>query len=155
MKSKIQIILFFLLATSCFKETSFEEYKFCKNQIWDHDSSIVFNYIVKDTINRNKITIKVRHTTDYEFQNLFLLINTERTRDTLEIKLADKEGSWLGSGIGDVREREVFYRKNILFDNKKKFVFEIKQAMRYGDLAKIQKLEGIIAVGLSIRKEDE
>ena len=39
--------------------------------------------------------------------------------------------------------------------NKKEFVFEIKQAMRYGDLAKIQKLEGIIAVGLSIRKEDE
>ena len=83
------------------------------------------------------------------------MINTEKTRDTLEIKLADKEGSWLGSGIGDVREHEVFYKKNVLFDNKKKLVFEIKQAMRYGDLAKIQKLEGIIAVGLSIRKEDE
>ena len=123
--------LFFLLIISCSKEIIFEEYKFFENQIWNYEKGVFFNYLVVDTISQNKVIIKVRHTTEYEFQNLFLLIDSEGVRDTVELKLADKEGSWLGSGIGDVREHEILYKKNMIFSQKKKIIFEVTQAMRY------------------------
>ena len=144
-------IFLFLLITSCNNNIVFDNYKTFENKAWNADSSVVFGYSVSDTTCKNKLVIKVRHTTDYEFQNLFLFIKTEKT-DTLEVLLANKEGQWLGRGVGDVREVEFVYRKNKVFPKKGEFTFEIEQAMRYGELEKIQYLNNIKAIGLSIQK---
>jgi gliding motility-associated lipoprotein GldH len=139
---------------SCNNNIVFEDYSAFKNQTWNADSSVVFNYFITDTICKNQIVIKVRHTTDYEFQNLFLFIKAEKT-DTLELLLANKEGKWLGKGVGDIREIEFVYRRDKTFVKKRDFIFEIEQAMRYGELEKIQHLNNIQAIGLSIQKQDE
>jgi gliding motility-associated lipoprotein GldH len=115
---------------------------------------VVFNYFIADTICKNQIAIKVRYTTDYEFQNLFLFIKTEKA-DTLELLLANKEGRWLGKGISDVREFEFVYIKDKVFPRKGDFTFEIEQAVRYGEFEKIQHLNNIQAIGLSIQKQDD
>jgi gliding motility-associated lipoprotein GldH len=154
MKLNKGIFLFSLIAISCNNNIVFENYKTFENQIWNADSSVVFNYSFSDTTCNYQVVIKVRHTTDYEFQNLFLFIKTEET-DTLELLLANKEGDWLGKGIGDVREMEFVYRKNKKIPKKGYFIFEIEQAMRYGELEKIQNLHNIQAIGLSIQKQDE
>ena len=139
---------------SCNNNIVFEDYSAFKNQTWNADSGAVFNYFITDTICKNEIVIKVRHTTDYEFQNLFLFITAEKT-DTLELLLANKEGKWLGKGIGDVREVEFVYRKDKVFAKKREVTFEIEQAMRYGELEKIQHLNNIKAIGLSIQKQND
>ena len=139
---------------SCNNNIVFEDYSAFKNQTWNADSSVVFNYFIADTICKNQIVIKVRHTTDYEFQNLFLFVKAEKT-DTLELLLANKEGKWLGKGVGDVREVEFVYVKDKVFPKKGEFTFEIEQAVRYGELEKIQHLNNIQAIGLSIQKQDE
>jgi len=139
---------------SCDNNIVFDDYKTFENQTWNTDSIIIWDYSVIDTISQNRLVIKVRHTTDYEFQNLFLFVKAEKT-DTLELLLANKEGKWLGKGIGDVREVEVAYRKDKVFTKKGNFTFEIEQAMRYGVLEKIQHLNNIKAIGLSIQKQDE
>ena len=132
----------------------FNDYKTFENQTWNSDSIIIWDYSVIDTISKNQLVIKVRHTTDYEFQNLFLFVKAEKT-DTLELLLANKEGKWLGKGVGDVREIEVVYRKDKVFPKKGNFTFEIEQAIRYGKLEKIQNLNNIKAIGLSIQKQDD
>ena len=147
-------VIFALVFFSCNNDIVFDEYKAFENQTWNTDSSVVFSYPVSDTISKNQLVIKVRHTTDYEFQNLFLFVKAEKT-DTLELLLANKEGKWLGKGIGDVREVEVLYRKDKVFSKKGNFTFEIEQAMRYGELEKIQRLNNIKAIGLSVQKQDE
>ena len=139
---------------SCDNNIIFNDYKTFANQTWNSDSIIIWDYSVIDTISKNQLVIKVRHTTDYEFQNLFLFIKAEK-KDTLELLLANKEGKWLGKGIGDVREVEIVYRKDKAFTKKGKLTFEIEQAMRYGALEKIQHLNNIKAIGLSIQKQDE
>ena len=154
MKLNKGIFIFSLIAISCNTNIVYEDYKTFENQIWKADSSVVFNHSFSDTICNYQFVIKVRHTTDYEFQNLFLFIKTEET-DTLELMLANKEGAWLGRGIGDVREMEFLYRKNKKIPKKGDFIFEIEQAMRYGKREKIQSLRNIQAIGLSIYKEDE
>ena len=139
---------------SCDNNIVFDDYKTFENQTWNADSNVVFVYSASDTTSQNQIVIKIRHTTDYEFQNLFLFIKTEKT-DTLEVLLANKEGKWLGRGTGDIREVEFVYRKNKVFPKKGDFTFEIEQAVRYGEFEKIQHLNNIQAIGLSIQKQDD
>ena len=139
---------------SCDSSIVFEEYKSFENQKWNTDSAAFFNYSISDTINKNTIKIKLRHTVEYEFQNLFLFIETDVV-DTVELMLANKQGMWLGSGIGDVREFEFDYQNGKLFSKKGIYSFKIEQAMRYGLAEKIQILNNVLSVGLSIEKQNE
>jgi len=147
----ISTIIMFI---SCDSSISFEEYKSFENQNWNTDSAAFFNYTVTDTTSINTVKIKLRHTVEYEFQNLFLFIETDMM-DTVELMLANKEGMWLGSGIGDVREFEFEYQNAKLFNKKGNYSFKIEQAMRYGVAEKIQVLNNVLAVGLSIEKQNE
>ena len=139
---------------SCDSSIVFEEYKSFENQKWNTDSVAFFNYANSDTTSKNTIKIKLRHTVEYEFQNLFLFIETD-VMDTVELMLANKDGMWLGSGIGDVREFEFDYQNVKLFSKKGIYSFKIEQAMRFGVAEKIQILNNVIAVGLSIEKKNE
>ena len=154
MKKNSWIFLFAIALVSCNSNTVFEDYKSFEDKKWNADSSVVFNYSVADTTSKNQLIIKVRHTVDYDFQNLFLFVKSDKV-DTLEVMLANKEGMWLGTGVGDIRELEVKYKKDKIFDKKGNFTIEIEQAMRYGKLEKIQALSHISAIGISIQKQDE
>ena len=150
----LALISTIVMFISCDNNIIFDDYKTFENQTWNADSIIIWDYSVIDTISQNQLVIKVRHTTDYEFQNLFLFVKAEKT-DTLELLLANKEGRWLGKGIGDIREVEFVYKKDKVFFKKGDFTLEIKQAMRYGKLEKIQHLKNIKAIGLSVQKQDD
>jgi len=154
MKLNSGAVIFALVVMSCNNNIVFDDYKTFENQTWNADSSVIFSYSAIDTTSKNQLVIKVRHTTNYEFQNLFLFIKAEK-KDTLELLLANKEGKWLGKGIGDVREVEFVYRKDKVFAKKRDFTFEIEQAMRYGKLEKIQHLNNIKAIGLGIQKQND
>tara|TARA_B110000003_G_C16649094_1_gene533371 strand:+ start:2800 stop:3309 length:510 start_codon:yes stop_codon:yes gene_type:complete len=153
MKLSNLILLVSIMFISC-DDKVFDDYKSFEDQIWNTDSILVFKYAVRDTTSKNNLIIKVRHTTDYQFQNLYLFVRNEK-QDTLELMLANKEGKWLGRGVGDIREFEYVYRKNKMFSKKEEFILEIEQAMRYGDLKNIQYLQNIKAVGLSITSQNE
>ena len=140
-----------VMLISCDSSIIFEEYKSFENHKWNTDSAAVFNYTISDTTSKNTVKIKLRHTVEYEFQNLFLFIETDVV-DTVELILANKEGMWLGSGIGDVREFEFEYQNAKLFSKKGNYSFKIEQAMRYGIAEKIQLLNNVLAIGLSIEK---
>ncbi|CAI8304289.1 MAG: Gliding motility lipoprotein GldH [Cryomorphaceae bacterium] len=154
MTRNLALIGLIVMFTSCDNSIVFEEYKSFENQEWISDSIVFFNYSINDTTSKNKIKIKLRHTVDYEFQNLFLFIKTD-VMDTVELMLANKEGMWLGNGVGDVREFEFEYHNAKLFSKKGNYPFQIEQAMRYGASEKIQILNNILAVGISIEKQDE
>ena len=108
----------------------FNDYKTFSNQEWNADSLVQFKYSISDTVSENQIIIKVRHTVDYEFQNLFVFVKSEQT-DTIELLLADKSGKWLGNGIGDVREVVMAYKMDKKFQKKGEYTLEVEHAMRY------------------------
>ena len=139
---------------SCNSSIVFEEYISFENQKWNTDSVAFFNYANSDTTSKKTIKIKLRHTVDYEFQNLFLFIKAEKI-DTIEIQLANKEGRWLGKGVGDIRTVEFVYKNKEVFSKKGDFIIEIEQAMRYGDFERIQQLKNIESIGFSIEKQND
>lgn len=146
----ISIIVVFI---SCDNSIVFEQYKNFENQEWHTDSLIRFDYNITDTISTYKLVLNIRHSVEYEYQNLFLFVISDSSTDTIELLLADKSGKFLGRGIGDIREG----RKNLVtgkkYFKKEKQTIKIEQAMRYGSAEKITNLKFIEAIGISVIKE--
>ena len=122
---------------------------------WHADSIITLNHNVVDSITKHNLYLKIRHTTDFEYQNIFLFVGFEEIRDTFEVILSEKNGKWLGKGFGDIKEVEYLIAKNIIFNSKTTNNVTVEHAMRYGDQPVITNLEGIIAIGININKSED
>lgn len=148
-------LLFFFTTIffSCGKNT-YENYHSFDHKGWNTDSLVVFKYNIYDTTKSYDLTLKIRHTIDYEFQNLFLFLEDIK-KDTVEIILASKNGKWLGSGISDVREVEYVFDKNRIFSKKGEYKIRVEQAMRYGPKDKIENLEHILDIGLIVSEHHD
>ena len=148
--------MFFLLIffISCQNDSIYEKYHSFENNMWNTDTVVSFSVDIKDSLINYDAFLMIRHTIEYDYQNLFLFTQFSNLNDTLEIYLADKAGKWNGSGFGDVRELNIpfFTAKQLNFKNNS---FYIEQAMRYAEKEKIINLKGIKAIGLRIRKSEK
>ena len=134
--------------------TVYENYYSFENESWNSDSLKSFDFEIMDTLATYSLSLNVRHSIDYEYQNLFVFVSSE-VNDTIELILADKNGKWKGSGISDVREFTHSLKKDRSFSKKGKYSINIEQAMRYGASEKIRHLPNILDVGLIIKKQDD
>ena len=67
------------------------------------------------------------------------------------MNMAAPDGSWLGTGFGDVKENKLWYKKNVRFTEPGEYEVRIKQAMRKnGEVDGIDNLKGITDVGFRI-----
>ena len=152
----MRLIMFFLLIffISCQNDSIYEKYHSFENNMWNTDTVVSFSVDIKDSLTNYDASLMIRHTTEYDYQNLFLFTQFSNLNDTLEIYLADKAGKWNGSGFGDVRELNIpfFTAKQLKIKNNS---FYIEQAMRYAEKEKIINLKGIKAIGLRIRKSEK
>ena len=143
-----------LFLTSCNINDN-SSYKVFEEDCWHADSIITLNHNVVDTITKQNLYLKIRHTTDFEYQNIFLFVDFQEKRDTIEITLSEKNGKWLGSGFGDIKEVEYCFAKETIFNSKKTSKVTVEQAMRYGDQPVITNLKEIIALGINIKKGED
>lgn len=146
--------IFLLFVFFSCDNTVYESHNSFEEKSWNSDSVITFNYNISDTLNPHEMSVLVRHTVDYEYQNLFLFLSGE-LNDTIELELADKIGKWKGSGLSDIREFEYLFAKNKVFSKKGNHSINIEQAMRFGAKEKIQNLEHVSDIGLIIRKQND
>ena len=153
MKLSSWIFFSIIILIACNGNTVFEQHKSFEGQSWNTDSTIIFNCLIEDTTSKYQLVVKVRHNVDYEFQNLFLFIKTAKM-DTIEIQLANKEGKWLGKGVGDIRTLNFVYKHKEVLSQNGSLIVEIEQAMRYGSAEKIQQLQNIESIGFGIEKND-
>ncbi len=151
MRSIIVFLLIFFV--SCQNNSIYEKYYSFENNTWHTDTVVSFIFDTEDSLTNYDAFLMIRHTTEYDYQNLFLFTQFSNLKDTLEIYLADKAGKWNGSGFGDIRQLNIpFLRaKQLKIKNNS---FHIEQAMRYAEKDKITNLQGIKALGLRIRKSE-
>ena len=146
--------IFLLFVFFSCDNTVYESHNSFEEKSWHSDSVITFNYNISDTLTPYEMSVLVRHTVDYEYQNLFLFLSGD-LNDTIELELADKIGKWKGSGLSDIREFEYLFAKNKVFSKKGNHSLNIEQAMRFGAKEKIQNLEHVSDIGLIIRKQND
>ena len=147
----LYLFVFFIACQN--SKTQYKYYVF-ENEKWNSDSIVKFNFDNIDTAASYDIYLKIRHSVDYRFQNLFLFSNINNEKDTIEIFLSQKNGKWNGKGFGDIKEIDFLISKETTFGNFDEANFSFEQAMRYNNLEQIIQLDGLFAIGLAIKRNE-
>lgn len=149
---KNPLIVFLLsLCSACTPETVFEKYRELPAETWNRYHAIEFITHIPDS-GLYRVQLRLRHTTDYGMTDLWCLISARSIlqtefRDTLDMKIAEPEGRWIGKGEymktveQDIGTKPVFLPPG-------RIVFRIRQGMP------AENLKGIKNIGLRISKAD-
>lgn len=90
-----------LFLTTCNKQTYYHSYQPVNKTGWYKNDTLFFTP-TKSITNTSTYDYKIgiRHKDSFEYRDLWLKIN----QDTIHLYLADKDGNWLGHGIGEIKQ---------------------------------------------------
>lgn len=159
MQNKLLIPLVALLVLSaCNESLVYSEYRHIEDGKWPMGQRMEFELSELDPEQDYRMFLNLRNDDQYPFSNLFLITELENPKgethaDTLEFKMADPMGNWLGQGRGGVVEHKLWYRENIVFPDSGVYRVTVSHAMRKnGEVQGLPVLVGITDLGLEIEK---
>lgn len=150
-----------VLLSSCDKSRVFDDYREFDGT-WNKDSIVSFSFEHKDTLAKYNMFVTMRNNNKYPYSNLFLIVQMQQpgtrltTVDTLEYQMANPDGTLMGEGgFSAVKESALWYKENIKLPKLGKYTVNIQQAVRQaGNVAGVQKLEGVTEVGFRIESTE-
>lgn len=111
---------------------------------WFYRNHITANFDVKDSSKTYNIFLKLRHTAEYRYSNIFVLAHfidgQKKKTIRYEYKLAEKDGKWLGSGSGNLFNYQLPLKTNYRFQHAGKQTIDIEQNMRDNPLLEVADL---------------
>lgn len=149
-------VFLLLLIASCRQNNVVGETKTLPNS-WDKEP-IIFSLPKLDSLKKYNIFLHLRNTNDYPYSNIYLIATLnfphgKTTTDTLQYKMAAPDGTWLGTGIGTVKENKLWYKEDFLFSEDGTYTLQVSQAVRNnGEVEGVLQLQGITEVGYSIEE---
>lgn len=140
--SKILVVCFALLVSSCIENVLVDTNTAVANRNWSYFNKVRVPVTVENAEAKYNIYINLRHTADYKYSNLFLLIHQtnpdgKTTTVRKEYQLAYADGEWLGSGSGNLFSYQLIFKKGYKFPAKGTYSFEIEENMRDNPLREI------------------
>jgi gliding motility-associated lipoprotein GldH len=102
---------------------------------WGYADLKSFSQEVSDTLSPYNFYAQIRHSGNYEYQNLIIYFktyfpNNKFVVDTIDCPMANAAGKWMGSGLGDLLDNQVMFKRNLQFPIPGTYKFEIQHAMR-------------------------
>ncbi|HZW77674.1 MAG TPA: gliding motility lipoprotein GldH [Flavobacteriaceae bacterium] len=156
--NRILILLSLVLFYSCGENNVvFSESK-PMDGLWKEGEAVSFNLPELDSLKSYNLFLNIRNTNDYQYNNLFLIVTMnfphgKTVVDTLEYRMANPDGSWMGYGIGSIKESKLWYKEHVRFMEEGEYVVQIEQAMRNkGEIDGVLNLHGIADVGFTIEE---
>jgi gliding motility-associated lipoprotein GldH len=109
---------------------------------WSYVNKVKAVVDIKDNSKPYSLYLKLRHTADYRYSNIFILLHiTDPKHKTqtkrYEYRLARADGEWLGAGSGNLFTYKFDLLKDYRFPENGKYEFEIEQNMRDNPLKEI------------------
>ena len=146
---------FVVIATfvACDGNVVYKKYQDIPDNVWARDFSPEFEFEIEDTEESYNLDLMIRNASFYPYNNIWVFIHQTDPNglldvDTLEIKLADEAGKWLGDGMGDLWDNKVPWKINYHFEKSGKYSYRVEHAMR------TEKVPGILDLGLSVEKQE-
>ena len=144
--------IFFLsviLMGACQSPAVFEKYEEQPDEVWNRYHIVEFTADIPDS-GQYIVKLCLRHTTDYEMANLWCFVSTrshgqEQLSDTVNLKIAEPDGRWLGKG-NSIKTLEQPINRNPVTLPQGNVIFRIEQGMRMEEMA------GVKDVGIKIEK---
>ncbi|MBT8304121.1 MAG: gliding motility lipoprotein GldH [Bacteroidia bacterium] len=156
----IFLIIPITMMISCDSNRIFDQYRSIPDK-WHKDSIVTFEIAPPDSLNKYDLFVNLRNTNDYEFSNLFLIVemnfpNGKVIKDTLEYQMTEPSGKFLGEGFSDLKENKLWYKEGVVFNESGDYKVSIQHAMRVnGEVNGVENLEGITEVGFRVEKHLE
>jgi gliding motility-associated lipoprotein GldH len=150
--SRIFIVAILIMAISgCDADRIYDVTYSIEEDGWNNDSVFHYEVEITDSIGLNNFFINIRNNTDYPYSNIYLFVSTvfpsgHTTRDTIECILADRNGMWLGSGSGKIKDNQIMLQQALRFPATGTYHFYLEQGMRK------KHLKGIEDIGIRIEK---
>ena len=145
------VLLFFM---ACSYSSHLSTYEFSNG--WKKNEIVTFDFKVPESKKNYNLFLLLRHNNNYSFSNIFLITKLKLTNgsmltDTLEYKLSEPSGKWLGEKKLSLVEHKLLFKKNIdLIKDSINYLF-IRNSMRLNNvISPIENLENILDLGLLI-----
>ena len=140
------------LFISCNKDIVYNDFRPVPDKEWDKQFGFDFHFDLKDASIPYDITLQLRNSVFYPYQNLWILFDELHSseieiKDTIEYRLVDDFGRWTGSGI-TLFQNQFPIRTNYHFPDTGKYTIIIRHGMRD------ERLKGMEDVGLQIRTSE-
>lgn len=109
---------------------------------WNYANKVKVQVDIKDHNKPVDIRFKLRHTADYHYSNIFVLLHIKGSglvKRTIryEYRLAQPDGQWNGSGSGNLFTYSLPLLTNYKFPAAGKYELEVEQNMRDNPLQEI------------------
>ena len=160
MRSIFSILIVAIVFSGCDNSIVVSEMRTISGD-WDKNDVIEFTIPQLDSIKKYNMFLHLRNTNEYPFNNIFIIASIsfphgKVVTDTLEYRMAEADGTWLGTGVGSIKESKLWYKENISFFEEGNYVLTVSQAVRNnGAVRGVSQLKGITDVGYSIEEITE
>ena len=134
------------MLSSCSKNKVYDEYQALDSGSWSASESINFEVQIPEQEGvLYDWLIALRNNNDYPFSNIYFFVDVESPsgttqRDTLQYLLAEPNGKWLGSGLGEIKHMTLQYREEQAMVSGGLYKFRISHGMRDEELFGIEDL---------------
>lgn len=145
------MLIFF---SSC-RESYFYDHSYTMtNEQWTDENSLSFSFEIKDTLQQYNLFLDLRHTMDYEYQNLYVKIDTKYPNghvlsDTLSFDLANSLGDWNGKCNSSECDLRVYLANKIRFEQEGNF------QISFSPFSRIKTITYVKEVSLRIQEYKE
>jgi gliding motility-associated lipoprotein GldH len=145
------IIILIAFIASCNTIDIYEKTKPFSSHEWKGNEKPSFTFEIKDTASLYDIFLVFRHTDAYNFNNIWVNVTTTPPGDTattqpLDLKLADNQNGWLGSGMDDIFEHRIKITATPVRLKAGKYNFNLQQIMRE------EPLKHVLNAGIRVEK---
>ena len=149
------LTLLVMISASCDTDAVYEQHIPMEGKAWNKDSVMSFEVTIEDTTEAYELMLYLRNNNQYPYSNIYFFRSVVSERgtefaDTVEYRMADPYGKWLGKGVGSIRSHEwPYHNSRIHFNHSGTYTFKIQHAMR------TDHLEGLESVGIGVFKSDD
>ena len=140
------VIGFLMLLTACAGNIEYTRFVSIPSEKWNADSVAHFDFTISDTSIDYQVLIYLRHTEKYPYQNMWLFVDDNGFKDTIEFYLADDRGQWLGN------KHHGFVEMPVLFEEARHYPDTGAYTMRIAHGMRDSLLRGVTDIGVEIRR---
>ena len=154
----ILICLILICIVSCESNPLYIKYN-SLNGGWLKDSVQHFSFPNGDKSILTNSYLMLRVNQKYRYNNIFVIITVTNSngiisRDTIEYKVADNFGKFIGSKMINIYELSLLHKMGIKLIPKENYYINVEHAMRNADeTVGVERLEGVLDVGYKLEKE--
>ncbi|MBC8051449.1 MAG: gliding motility lipoprotein GldH [Sphingobacteriaceae bacterium] len=130
------------IAAGCSDNAVVDLNKEISSRRWSYIKKVSIPVKIDDSNKRYNLYMNLRHTADYKYSNIFVLIHQTgpggKKTERKEFQLAYPDGEWLGSSSGNLYSYQLLFREGYSFPSPGTYVFEFEQNMRDNPLREVR-----------------